>query len=87
MLRIALIKILELNNKSIEELNNLYKSLKHICIYNRNHLLKMKKNSWPTIMSNISNSFYKITTKQKDKFLFYFLEQFVLFLRLIIFSL
>tara|TARA_R110001592_G_scaffold231209_1_gene488358 strand:+ start:10992 stop:12233 length:1242 start_codon:yes stop_codon:yes gene_type:complete len=62
-----LLLILELNNKSIEELNNLYKSLKHICIYNRNHLLKMKKNSWPTIMSNISNSFYKITTKQKDK--------------------
>ena len=32
-----LLLILELNNKSIEELNNLYKSLKHICIYNRNH--------------------------------------------------
>jgi hypothetical protein len=59
----VLLLILELNNKSIDELNNLYKNLKHICIYNRNHLLTMKKNSWPKIMANISDSFYKKTTE------------------------
>ncbi len=62
-----LLLILELNSKSIDELNNLYKSLKHICIYNRNHLLKMKRNSWPKIMANISDSFYKKTTKKLNK--------------------
>ena len=63
----VLLLILELNNKSIDELNNLYKNLKHICIYNRNHLLTMKKNSWPKIMANISDSFYKKTTENITK--------------------
>ena len=62
-----LLLILELNSKSTDELNNLYKSLKHICIYNRNHLLKMRRNSWPKIMANISDSFYKKTTKKLNK--------------------
>jgi hypothetical protein len=34
--------ILELNNKTIEELNLLYKSLKHICIYNNTHFNEYK---------------------------------------------
>jgi len=62
-----LLLILELNNKPIDELNNLYKNLKHICIYNRNHLIKMKNNSWFDIFSSINGEFKKITTKENQK--------------------
>ena len=62
-----LLLILELNNKPIDELNNLYKNLKNICIYNRNHLIKMKNNSWFDIFSSINGEFKKITTKENQK--------------------
>ena len=62
-----LLLILELNSKSIEELNDLYKRLKDICIYNRNHLINMKKNSWPEIFSKIDDSTYKRTTQNQKK--------------------
>ena len=52
----AIIKlILDLNKKTIEELNEIYKSVKNICIYNRKHLNKIKNNSLENILKIISN--------------------------------
>jgi hypothetical protein len=48
--------ILELNSKSIKELNNLYKNLKDICIYNNELFYSMKnKNSLKEIFKVIEN--------------------------------
>ena len=47
--------ILELNKKSIDELNNLYKSLKEICIYNRNHFVNLKINTFDSTLKKIEN--------------------------------
>ena len=48
--------ILELNSKSIKELNNLYKNLKDICIYNNEVFYSMKnKNSLKEIFKVIEN--------------------------------
>ena len=51
--------ILELNMKSIDELNDLYKSVKDICIYNRKHLFK--------IMEKIEKNFHKVRTNKNNK--------------------
>ena len=47
--------ILELNKKSLDELNNLYKSLKEICIYNRNHFVNLKINAFDSTLKKIEN--------------------------------
>jgi len=52
----ALLKLVrKLNEKSIEELNELYKNLKHICIYNKEIWNKLEINSLDNILKNIEN--------------------------------
>jgi len=45
----------KLNEKSIDELNELYKNLKHICIYNREIWNGLEINSLEKILKNIEN--------------------------------
>ena len=47
--------ILELNNKTIEELNELYQKTKNICIYNRKVFDNFRQNSIPQIIKQIEN--------------------------------
>jgi hypothetical protein len=52
----ALLKLVrKLNETSIEELNELYKNLKHICIYNKEIWNKLEINSLDNILKNIEN--------------------------------
>lgn len=52
----AILKIVrELNSKSIEELNELYKNLKHICIYNKQLFDSMEIDSLDKILKTIEN--------------------------------
>ena len=52
--------ILDLNKKSIDELNKIYKSVKDICIYNRNHIKKLNNDSLTKIFNNIENNWNNI---------------------------
>jgi len=47
--------ILELNNKSIDELNEIYQKTKNICIYNREVFNTFKEDSIPNIIKQIEN--------------------------------
>jgi len=47
--------ILELNNKTIEEINELYQKTKNICIYNRKVFDNFRQNSIPQIIKQIEN--------------------------------
>lgn len=44
-----------LNNKSIEEVNDIYRSTKEICIFNRNLFYNLELNSIPVILKEIEN--------------------------------
>jgi hypothetical protein len=45
----------ELNSKTIEELNELYKNVKHICIYNKELFDSLEIDSLEKILKNIEN--------------------------------
>ena len=47
--------ILELNSKSIDELNEIYQKTKNICIYNREVFNNFKEDSIPNIIKQIEN--------------------------------
>ena len=47
--------ILDLNKKSIEELNEIYKSVKNICIHNMNVFLNLKTDSFDNNLKQIEN--------------------------------
>jgi hypothetical protein len=52
----ALLKLVRsLNDKSIDELNELYKNVKHICIYNRQLWDNLKIDTLEKILKNIEN--------------------------------
>jgi hypothetical protein len=52
----ALLKLVRmLNKKSIDELNELYKNLKHICIYNKHIWDNLEINTFEKILKNIEN--------------------------------
>jgi len=44
-----------LNNKTIEELNDIYRSTKDICIYNRNLFYSLKNDTLKVIFEEIKN--------------------------------
>ena len=45
--------ILELNSKSIEELNKIYQQTKDIVIYNKNYLNNLELNELDTFLKNL----------------------------------
>ena len=47
--------VLKINEKDISEVNEMYKSVKDICIYNRNHIKKLNNNSLTKIFKKIEN--------------------------------